>query len=53
MTGGRASYLTEADRPGILRLFPHAEFIEITPAGHWVHADVPDDFRKVILEFLS
>ncbi len=53
VSGGRSSYLTEVDRPGILRLFPHAEFIEITRAGHWVHADVPDVFRKVILEFLS
>lgn len=53
VSGGRSSYLREVDRTRILRLFPHAEFVEILRAGHWVHADAPDDFRKVIVEFLS
>ncbi len=53
VSGGRSSCIKEDDRTGILRLFPHAEFVEIPRAGHWVHADAPDDFRKVIVEFLS
>lgn len=53
ISGGRSSYLHKADRPGILRLFPQAQFAEIPRAGHWVHADAPDEFRKVIVEFLA
>lgn len=53
VSGGRSSYITESDHPAIVRLFPHAEFVEIPRAGHWVHADAPDDFRRVVLEFLA
>jgi len=53
VSGGRSQYLTEADHQGILRMFPQAEFVEIPGAGHWVHADAPEDFRRVILEFLA
>ncbi len=53
VSGGRSSYIKTDDRPGILHLFPFAKFVEISRAGHWVHADAPDDFRKVIVKFLA
>ena len=53
VSGGRSDFLTEADHPAILELFPNAEFVGIPTAGHWVHADAPDEFRRVVLEFLA
>jgi len=53
VSGGRSDFLTEADHPAILELFPNAEFVRIPSAGHWVHADAPDEFRRVVLEFLA
>jgi len=52
LTGGRSSHVGAADRPGILTLFPNAHFLEIPHAGHWVHADAPAEFRRILLEFL-
>jgi esterase len=53
VTGEQSSHLELTDRPGILDLFPKAEFIEIPGAGHWVQADAPEEFRRVVKEFLE
>jgi pimeloyl-ACP methyl ester carboxylesterase len=51
--GGRSSYVPDADQPLIRSLFPRAEFRTIAEASHWVHADAPDAFSQIVLEFLS
>jgi esterase len=53
LTGGRSSLVKTTDRPGILAMFPRAEFIEIPQAGHWVQVDAPEDFRRIVREFLG
>lgn len=53
LSGGRSTYIGESDRPGILALFPRAEFAEIPGAGHWVHADAPEEFRQTVADFLE
>ena len=50
--GAESSYLSEADLPGIRAQFPFAEMVMIEGAGHWLHADQPDEFARVTLEFL-
>lgn len=52
VTGGRSPYVEESDRAGILAMFPDARFVRIERAGHWVHADAPEEFRRVVAEFL-
>jgi len=51
--GGKSDYVREADRAGISRLFPRAVVRSITGAGHWVHADAPEEFFRVVREFLQ
>jgi len=53
LTGGRSTYVGAADHPGILDMFPNAQFVEISHAGHWVHADAPAEFRRIVMDFLS
>ncbi len=50
--GGRSQYLEPEDFDDIRRLFPAARFATIERAGHWVHADAPEDFYRIVLDFL-
>ena len=50
--GSKSSYLEEPDLPGIRALFPFADLTMIEGAGHWLHADQPDEFARVTLDFL-
>lgn len=45
-------YRTE-DHEEIKRLFPAAKFETIPGAGHWVHADKPNELLAVIKEFIQ
>ena len=49
--GGKSNYLKPEDEPLIRELFPQSEIQTIAAAGHWVHADAPDDFLRLVLEF--
>jgi esterase len=51
--GGRSHYLLPSDEPGIRLLFPQARFAVISGAGHWVHAEAPEVFRQLLLEFFD
>jgi esterase len=51
--GGDSIYIREEDRAAIARLFPGAAVRSIPGAGHWVHADAPEEFFRVVLEFLK
>lgn len=50
--GERSDYITSGNESGILQLFPRARIESISDAGHWVHADAPEAFGKVVLDFL-
>jgi len=51
--GGKSPYVSESDFALIRRLFPRAEMRTIPGAGHWVHADAPEEFARIVLEFLT
>lgn len=51
--GGVSDYLQTEDQAAIERQFPKAEFTEIAGAGHWLHAEEPEYFSKLVLDFLS
>lgn len=42
-----------SDFPKILKLFPKAELKYIEGAGHWVHAEKPNEFLKITMDFLN
>ncbi|MBK8442777.1 MAG: alpha/beta fold hydrolase [Sphingobacteriales bacterium] len=51
--GNSAQYIVaEEDMPVILHHFPRAELVEVAGASHWVHADAPQIFTQVVLDFL-
>lgn len=41
------------DHDEIKRLFPAAEFETVPGAGHWVHADKPNELLGIIKEFIQ
>jgi pimeloyl-ACP methyl ester carboxylesterase len=50
--GGKSDYIKADDEPQIRRLFPAAQIQTIPAAGHWVHADAPEEFLRLALDFL-
>ncbi len=50
--GGKSDYIRSADEPRIRELFPLAQILTIAEASHWVHADEPDEFLRLLLDFL-
>ena len=53
INGKNSDYITTADENLIHHHFPHSVIKTITEAGHWVHAEKPDEFLEIILEFLK
>lgn len=51
--GGKSRYVREQDEPEIRRLFPRAQFVTIPNAGHWIHADAPEIFVRIVMDFLQ
>jgi len=51
--GGRSTYIKPSDRALIESIFPNSELFTIESAGHWVHAEAPDDFLAKIIEFFD
>ena len=51
--GGRSDYIQATGEQTIHELFPRAEVKTIESAGHWVHADAPEDFVRLVREFLG
>lgn len=51
--GGESDYLPENHLPSITRVFPAAELKTIAGAGHWLHAEKPEIFTKIVTDFLA
>lgn len=52
LRGGQSDYLTAADEVEIRRRFPAAQIKTIPAANHWVHADAPQEFLRLVLDFI-
>lgn len=50
--GGKSDYIAAADELEIRRLFPAVAIQTIAVANHWVHADAPEEFVRLVLDFL-
>lgn len=53
LSGGNSDYVTAAHRPAIKALFPQARFARIPGAGHWLHAEKPQEFIGSVAAFLG
>ncbi|MCF6214299.1 MAG: alpha/beta fold hydrolase [Flavobacteriaceae bacterium] len=53
LKGALSGYLIAADVSLINTHFSHAEIVTINNAGHWIHADNPEDFYKNVYRFIT
>ena len=53
LTGGRSQYVPAGDYESIRKVVPGAEFRSIPEAGHWLHADNPQEFIRICMEYFS
>ncbi|KAL3312174.1 hypothetical protein Ciccas_009236 [Cichlidogyrus casuarinus] len=51
--GENSKYIQESDMDKILTYFPKARLVTIPKAGHWVHADNPNETIECLLDFVS
>ncbi len=51
--GALSSYINERNENSIEKYFPASVVKAVDEAGHWVHADQPDQLANVVLEFLN
>lgn len=51
--GSRSDYIKDADFPLIQSLFPQAQIKTIEGAGHWVHADKPNELLAILEKFVN
>lgn len=49
--GELSNYILDEDIPEIENLFPDSQYITISEAGHWVHAEKPEEFVDAVLNF--
>jgi pimeloyl-ACP methyl ester carboxylesterase len=49
---GKSNYLKAEDEPLIRELFSQSQIQTIAEAGHWVHADQPEEFLRRLMAFL-
>ncbi len=53
MRGVNSGYVTEQDKTLIRNHFPESTVVDIEGAGHWLHAENPEDFYKNVVQFLE
>ncbi|XP_004630627.1 protein ABHD11 [Octodon degus] len=53
LLGGDSAFVQPSHHPEMKRLFPRAQMQTVPNAGHWVHADRPQDFMAAVKGFLA
>ncbi|WP_442844471.1 alpha/beta fold hydrolase [Leeuwenhoekiella sp. H156] len=53
LNGLKSDYIKPEDSHLIQAHFPQAKIVGIKDAGHWLHAENPEDFYKEVLQFLQ
>ncbi|HLV42584.1 MAG TPA: alpha/beta fold hydrolase [Brumimicrobium sp.] len=51
ISGGQSDYVLPEDQDNIRKYFPLADFYTIERAGHWIHAEAPEEFMEEVLGF--
>ena len=51
--GAESAYIQSKHRERILAYFPKSDVKIIMGAGHWLHADKPQVFNKIAMDFLT
>ena len=51
--GEKSNHILRKDMIGSISIFPNSKIETIKGAGHWIHAEKPDELLKVIAQFLD
>ncbi|MBL4601912.1 MAG: alpha/beta fold hydrolase [Emcibacteraceae bacterium] len=51
--GGQSDYVADEYVPEIMEIFPNAKIETIDDCGHWLHSEKPQEFSKILLDFLK
>lgn len=51
--GERSNYILESDFEEIKHIFPNSEVKTIANSGHWIHAEQPQEFIRIVSAFLN
>ncbi|HEX8235738.1 MAG TPA: alpha/beta fold hydrolase [Abditibacteriaceae bacterium] len=51
--GEKSDYIPDEDLDTIKTLFPLSRVVTVTGAGHWLHAEAPQEFSRLVLDFLN
>ncbi len=49
--GMMSDYILNEDIPVLENQFPDSHFVSVEKAGHWVHAEAPEEFIEAVLSF--
>lgn len=49
--GGNSDYVGDRELAEIPRLFPRFRLVTLPGVGHWVHAEAPTEFVRLVLDF--
>ena len=52
LRGARSGYIEDIDLLHIRSHFPNAELQTVSKAGHWLHAENPEEFHQYVTNFL-
>ena len=53
LKGENSGYISTNEEPIIEAHFPNSKIVQIDNAGHWLHAENPEDFYKEVFRFLG
>jgi esterase len=53
LKGELSAYIQDKHRPLIKSLFPASQLEVIAGAGHWLHAEKPEEFNNLVIAFLN
>jgi len=53
IAGGKSDYITDEDHGLIREYFPNAVITTVKDAGHWVHAEKPNELGEMVMGFLK
>lgn len=53
LSGEKSNYILPEDDAMIKEMFPHSSIEKVPNAGHWVQAENPKEFNKMVAQFLE
>ncbi len=53
LRGDKSEYIGNDDERIIKNHFPNSKIVTVTNAGHWLHAENPEDFYKAVMAFVK